>query len=160
MGSTGASATFHAYGDLIRTPSIHPLINRSCSIKQNNLCNKRSRPISDKDFDDDHSDMCEGLRGAADAVLAHQIFSSTLFIDTSPSSSYHRIVPTPQILSARYSTKRKRTHFSLSPKLSQASYRSSAVSASNCSNDLKVPGSGRFMIRGAWLGIWNSLDAI
>ncbi|KAF1748349.1 hypothetical protein GCK72_024816 [Caenorhabditis remanei] len=54
MGSTGASATYHAYGDLIRTPSIHPLI-RSCSIKQNNLCNKRSRPISDKDFDDEKS---------------------------------------------------------------------------------------------------------
>ncbi|KAK6760937.1 hypothetical protein RB195_022128 [Necator americanus] len=26
MGSTAASATFHAYGQLIRTPSIHPLI--------------------------------------------------------------------------------------------------------------------------------------
>lgn len=57
MGSTGASATYHAYGDLIRTPSIHPLISsRSCSIKQNNLCNKRSRPISDKDFDDEKSE--------------------------------------------------------------------------------------------------------
>ncbi|PIC19203.1 hypothetical protein B9Z55_024832 [Caenorhabditis nigoni] len=100
------------------------------------------------------TDICD-LRGA-DAILAqhaHHVCSSTLFVNSSPSSSYHRIVPNQAHLpSARYSRNPpRRTHYSLSPKLSQGSYRSSAAfSTSNGSigNDSRKPISNRLMIRG------------
>uniref|UniRef100_A0A8R1EPW9 Uncharacterized protein n=1 Tax=Caenorhabditis japonica TaxID=281687 RepID=A0A8R1EPW9_CAEJA len=101
---------------------------------------------------DRRPDMCD-LRGA-DAILAqHALCSSAIFINASPSSSYHRIVPTQRhVLSARYHRHQsRRAHYSLSPKLSQASYRSSAAySTSNGSlgNDPKKPTSHRLMIRG------------
>lgn len=103
---------------------------------------------------DRRTDMCD-LRGA-DAVLAqhaHHVCSSTLFLNASPSSSYHRIVPTQHhILSARYHHHHaRRAHYSLSPKLSQTSYRSSAAfSTSNGSigNESRKPTSRRLMIRG------------
>ncbi|CAI2357442.1 unnamed protein product [Caenorhabditis sp. 36 PRJEB53466] len=96
-------------------------------------------------------DMCD-LRGA-DAVLAqhaHHVCSSTLFLNASPSSSYHRIIPAQHhILSTRYH--RHRAHYSLSPKLSQGSYRSSAAfSTSNGSlgNESRKATGNRLMIRG------------
>ncbi|CAL2050564.1 unnamed protein product [Caenorhabditis brenneri] len=98
------------------------------------------------------TDICD-LRGA-DAVLAqhaHHVCSSTLFVNASPSSSYHRIVPNQaHILSARYSRHQpRRAHYSLSPKLSQGSYRSSAAfsySNSSIGNESRKP--NRLMIRG------------
>uniref|UniRef100_A0A1I7WLK7 Uncharacterized protein n=1 Tax=Heterorhabditis bacteriophora TaxID=37862 RepID=A0A1I7WLK7_HETBA len=47
MGSTAASATFHAYGQLIRTPSIHPLI-KSPSVHPNLSEKKSNREKEDR----------------------------------------------------------------------------------------------------------------
>ncbi|CAD6189167.1 unnamed protein product [Caenorhabditis auriculariae] len=107
MGSTGASATYHAYGELIRTASIHPLI-RSCSIKHNNLCDKRSRQL-DKDQDErsavptssvatggdspsDRPDMCD-LR-CADARCSLLLSTSTFNVSATSSYSLHAALRT------------------------------------------------------------------
>lgn len=127
-----------------------PVYNKICVNCHDNVV-KMWAPPKDRSRT---TDICD-LRGT-DAVLAqhaHHVCSSALFLNASPSPSYHRIVPSQaHILSARYSRHHpRRTHYSLSPKLSQGSYRSSAAfSTSNGSigNESRKPTSNRLMIRG------------